>query len=128
MKSYISLGKYGEFVAKKYLINLKWQILGLNFRRKNDEIDIIARSPNKTLVFVEVKTRTINNLSTLDALTPEDNLTAEKLRKISRACEFFARKFDHLIDPEAGWRIDLIAIELCADGKRVSAIRHYKNI
>lgn len=124
----ITKGKYGESVACRFLINKKWNILARNVRRKSDEIDVIARDTRGVLVFVEVKTLIINSLSTLDALTPEDNLTAAKLRKIARTCEFLARKYADLIDEVAGWRIDLVAVELFSDGRRISAIRHYENI
>ncbi|HEX4104424.1 MAG TPA: YraN family protein [Candidatus Paceibacterota bacterium] len=124
----ISIGRHGESIAVNYLIKNKWIVLTRNYKRKGDEIDIIAKSPDKTLVFLEVKTLVITSLSTLDALMPEDNLTSAKRRKLNRTCEFFARKNDYLIDEEMGWRIDLIAIELFANRIGVSALRHYENI
>lgn len=128
MKSRISQGKYGESIAINYVVNLGWSIITRNYRRKSDEIDAIAKTGDGLLVFIEVKTRTINNLSTLDALTPEDNLTAHKLHKISRTCEFFAREHPELVSEDLGWRIDLISVELHTDGEHISAIRHYENI
>lgn len=128
MKSRIIYGKYGESIASEHLLRLGWSIITRNYRRKADEIDLICKSEIGTLVFVEVKTIVINNLSTLDALTPEDNLTLKKLHKIGRTCEFFVRKHPELVNEEIGWRIDLVAIDLCADGKEISDLRHYENI
>ena len=119
-------GKYGENVACTYLNKNGWEILFRNYRRKSDEIDIIAKL-RELLVFFEVKTLIKHSLSTLDALRPEDNLTSAKLRKIRRTCEFFARLHPELIDPDAGWQMDLLAIEISPEGKTI-AIRHYKNI
>lgn len=123
----IKIGQIGENAANEYLINNGWNILIKNYKRKGDEIDIIGLSKDRTLVFFEVKTLFINRLSTFDGLSPEDNLSAKKLHKITRACEFFARQHSELIDPDKGWRIDLIAIELGIDQKPKN-MRHYENI
>ncbi len=124
LKNYkkISVGKLGEDAACAYLTRLGWKVLLRNYRRKSDELDIIAKAPDGTLVFCEVKT-----LIKQGNLTPEDNLTAHKFRKISRTCEFFARQHPELIDEEKGWRIDLIAVDIGMTGK-VEDIRHYENI
>ena len=53
-------GKLGEDLATKYLEKIGYKIVARNFRCRQGEIDIIARSTEE-LVFVEVKTRT--NLS-----------------------------------------------------------------
>ena len=47
-------GKYGELLAKKYLIKKGYEILTTNYRSRFGEIDIIAKD-KKELVFVEVK-------------------------------------------------------------------------
>ena len=50
-------GKIGEDKAETYLKEQGYEILCRNFRCMQGEIDIIARD-KKTIVFVEVKTRT----------------------------------------------------------------------
>ena len=50
------LGKKGEDLAVKYLINKGYRILNRNFRYRKAEIDIIARK-HKVLAMIEVKTR-----------------------------------------------------------------------
>lgn len=57
MVSNISRGKYGEELAKDYLITKGYSILETNYRNKIGEIDIIAKDKD-ILVFIEVKTRT----------------------------------------------------------------------
>ena len=51
------IGNFGEQIAVEYLENKGYAILDRNWRHKQDEIDIVARS-GMWLVFVEVKTRT----------------------------------------------------------------------
>ena len=121
------LGNTGENIAIKFLIKKGWKILARNYRRKSDEIDAIAIAPDKTLVFCEVKTLRVSATAHDDGLSPEDSLSMEKFRKISRACEFFARENPRLVDDERGWRIDLVAIDLGLNDEP-SAIRHYENI
>ncbi len=121
------LGKFGENVAEKYLTGkANCRIIARNYRRKSDEIDIIAASVDGTLIFCEVKTL-LKNPDFPDGLIPEDNLTSAKYRKISRTCEFFAREHQELISEDKGWRIDLLAIDISPDGA-VKDIRHYENI
>ena len=50
-------GKIGEDEAEEYLKEQGYEILCRNFRCMQGEIDIIAKD-KKTIVFVEVKTRT----------------------------------------------------------------------
>ncbi len=118
----VSLGKIGENLACEYLVKNGYRVLERNYRTKWDEIDIIAIAKDKTLVFVEVKTLRVLP----DSLTPEDNLTVVKRRKISRACQLFAAQKSELIKEDKGWRIDLIAISVKEDGSH--EVRYYMNI
>ncbi len=122
------IGKLGEGIACEHLLDKGWKVLERNYRRKSDEIDIIAKSPDGMLIFCEVKSfATGEDWDGAKGLLPEDNLTAAKFRRISRTCGFFARQHPELIDEDKGWRIDLIAIDIAIDGK-ASDIRHYENI
>ncbi len=51
-------GALGEDTAVEYLLNAGYSIETRNFRTKVGEIDIVARSPEGLLVFVEVKSAT----------------------------------------------------------------------
>lgn len=116
-----NIGEIGESAACWFLLKNKYKILFRNYREKFDEIDIIARSFDGVLVFVEVKTLKEN----VGDLIPEDNLTKSKLKKISRACRIFAGSHKELVN-DRGWRIDLIAITLHGEGD--SIISHYENV
>src|SRR5882672_2056144 len=111
MQNRLNIGKNGEELAIKYLIKNGYKIISQNYRWKSYEIDVIAIDPDKTLVFVEVKAL-LQMPEYLERLTPEDNLTPWKLKKLSRGCQFFAAQNQNIIDDEKGWRIDLIAITL----------------
>jgi putative endonuclease len=115
------LGQFGEDFACKYLVNNDYKIIERNFRKPWGEIDIIAKAPDKTLVFVEIKTMKEN----LAGLKPEDQLTTSKLKKIKRAASLYAGHRQDLIKDDKGWRIDLIALTI---KEKSCLVRHYKNI
>ena len=124
------IGNLGEDLACEYLVKKKYKIIDRNFRQKWGELDIIAKAPDKTLVFVEVKTMTDNGDN---GLQPENQLTQAKLEKLKRTASLYAGHFQNLINDKKGWRIDLIAIDLnlasglTKDGKDCDT-RHYENI
>lgn len=127
MNKNLKTGKIGENKAVEYLINNKYKIISKNHKEKYDEIDIIAKHFNGTLVFVEVKTFSfLGDVEPQNTLMPEDNLTRFKFHKIVRGCMRFAAKNPYLINEEKGWQIDLIAVLLWDDG--TYKIRHYENI
>jgi putative endonuclease len=120
------IGRIGEDLACQFLIKNRYKILKRNYREKFDEIDIVARSIDKTLVFCEVKTF-IGMPNPEIGLIPEDNLSKSKFKKISRACEMFAAKHQNLIDEKMGWRMDC-AVVLLGEGRRSFTLRYYENI
>jgi putative endonuclease len=120
----ITIGKIGEDLACGYLVEKGYKILARNYKEKWDEIDIIARAKDGTIVFVEVKTLQ-GPRSAAEELVPEDNLTRAKLHKLRRACGAFANKNADLINDRKGWRIDLLALTL--DGEK-GIINKYENI
>lgn len=60
MNTNLSKGKYGETLAKEYIISKDYKILELNYTTKLGEIDIIALDKD-IIVCIEVKTRTNKN-------------------------------------------------------------------
>ena len=116
-------GQIGEDLACEYLIKNRYKIMERNFKRPWGEIDIIVKDPNKTLVFVEVKA--IRQYGINSQLTPEDQMTAAKLRKVAKTASLYAGANPNLINQNMGWRIDLVAITLTEGAPQIS---HYKNI
>ena len=113
------VGKLGEDIACKYLIKKGYKIIKRNFKKPWGEIDIIARAPGKTLVFVEVKAVSEGEIKA------EDQLTKAKLKKLKRAACLYAGHYPEKISDKVGWRIDLLAITL---RRGDFSINHYENI
>jgi putative endonuclease len=121
----IQTGKIGEEIAGKYLVDKGYLILARNHKERFDEIDIIARSPSGILIFCEVKTIS-NRMGLLSSFMPEDNLSAAKLKKITRGSLVFLAKHPELVKGNEGWQIDLIAITLQEGNPAI--LHHYENI
>ncbi len=67
-----SFGDEGEDAAEEFLRKKKYKILERNFLVHQGEIDIIAQSPEKEIVFIEVKTRRSNAFgSAIEAISPQ---------------------------------------------------------
>ncbi len=128
MNTKSEIGKSGEEMAADFLINKKYKIIEINYRQVFGEIDIVAKSPNRTLVFVEVKTLIAGG----GGIAPEDNMTSAKIKKFKRIAQFYAAKNPKLIDEEKGWRMDVVAIDMPDNSNaydfRAPQIRHYENI
>ena len=122
------IGRIGEDLACEYLKNKGFQIIERNFRKPWGEIDIIAKEKNGALVFVEVKTmRQYGNAATVAALSPEENITKQKLTKIKRTSYLYANANPELIKDEIGWRVDAITISMDVQNQK-HQINHFENI
>lgn len=111
-------GKLGEKIAATYLIFKGYKILEKNKRTKRGEIDLICQK-GKTLVFVEVKTRT----SRLGGF-PEEAVNKEKLRRLQSAiARYLQNKQTNNIE---SIRVDVISIEF--SGVSLPHLYHIKNI
>lgn len=112
------LGKLGEDLACQLLKKKRYKIIERNYWQPWGELDIVAVSPEKILVFVEVKTVRVASL-----IAGEDQMTPAKLRKFKRVAELYANGSKLLSNK--GWRMDLVAVTV--DGDRVE-VKHYENV
>ncbi len=115
-------GRQGEDRAVAYLEQLGYAILARNWRTRRGELDIVARD-GACLVFVEVRTRRVGRRRDAPALgSPEESVTPRKqLQLAAMADEYlFQMPWD---GPK---RIDVIAVELAADGS-LSRLAHYRD-
>ncbi len=113
------LGKIGEDIACKYLVNKGYFIIERNFTLKCGEIDIVA-SKGSEIRFVEVKAIRYNDGASL--IKPEENVHSNKIKKLAKACLIYADTHK-IIDRE--WQIDVVAIEYDAD-RKVAYVRHHE--
>lgn len=102
MAQHNETGKEGEEMATLFLIKNGYKILSRNFRYKKSEIDIIAQK-EKTIAFVEVKTRTNAFFQ-----EPELSVTRSKQKQITLGANFYIQENDINLDI----RFDIIAITL----------------
>lgn len=122
-------GKTGEEIAAMFLESKGWQVIDRNYRKPWGELDIVAKDPEGILVFVEVKTLSMSAMFAGEHdehLTPEDNMSAAKIKKTQRIAGTYASHHPEHLDEERGWRIDLVAVDL-VEGES-ARVRHYENI
>lgn len=121
----LSLGRLGERIASKYLLEKGFKILEMNFHKRWGELDIISVDPSSgsgqvdTLVFVEVKTRMEH-----DFVSPEESMTPWKINSVKKSALYYKMKHPEL--PES-LRIDFLGIVLDQALKPIR-INHIKNI
>ena len=96
------IGKWGEALAVDRLMALGYEIIGRNIRTPYGEIDLIAKDGN-TVVFIEVKTRTVASFG-----HPEEAVTKQKLAHLQDSVLSYMQEH---IEITGDWRIDVIAIE-----------------
>jgi len=110
------LGRRGEDAAARYLKRLGYVIVGRGHRDNIGEIDLIAVD-GRTVVFVEVKTRTSH-----DAGHPADAVDEAKQRRLTRLALSYMKRHD-LLDCKA--RFDVVAVTWPNRGRPI--IEHFKN-
>src|SRR6266568_1346128 len=114
MRTKIDQGNRGEEFAVEFLTSQGFQIVERNFRIRGGEIDIIAietdsRTEEKTLVFVEVKTR-----SSGDYGTPLEAIGYYKIRALIKASQFYKMKHPGMPDL---MRIDAVSVLVNDEGQ-----------
>jgi len=108
----------GENIATEYLKRKGYKIVERNFRKGYGEIDIICIK-EKTLIFVEVKTRTSDKFG-----TPAESITYSKLMTLIKTAQYYKILNSNLPDQ---MRIDAILINL-ENGENDFKLEHIENI
>jgi putative endonuclease len=114
MAKHNEIGKMGEDIAYTYLVEQNIKVLERNWRYKRAEIDIVGLD-NKTLVFIEVKTRTDDILD-----RPENAVDTRKRTLLIKA----AIAYMHHIKHDWAIRFDILSIIL---RKEKPQIDHFKD-
>lgn len=111
-----ALGRYGESVAERHLIEQGMVPLDRNWRCDEGEIDLVLRDGD-ALVVCEVKTR-----SGHDHGSPHEAVDTVKLDRLRRLAERW--RLDHDLAHVADVRVDLVAVVHPARGAaRVDHVR-----
>ena len=116
-----SKGRYGESMAKDYLIYKNFRFIESNYQNKIGEIDLVM-SDNDTLVFVEVKLKVGDKYG-----LPEEMINRSKVSQIRRVAESYL-----VINPEMSrlykkYRIDAVCI-VTDESKEIKRISHYPSL
>lgn len=111
------LGPWGEKQAERYLKQRGFKLLERNFRCRSGEIDLIMHDQERTLVFVEVKTRAHEAFEPVESV-----ITQAKKTRMIRAARYFLAT--HQIQ-DRPLRFDVV----CVIGEKTASpeIRHYDN-
>ena len=94
------LGGWGESVAGVYLRKRRYKLLGVNYRCRGGEIDIIAEK-GRFIVFVEVKLR-----KNADFGEAREFVTTSKQKRIIHAAQNWLLRYPSRLQP----RFDVIEI------------------
>lgn len=108
-------GRYGEDMAKNYLLERGYEFIGANFEIDIGEIDLIM-AKDGWLVFVEVKYKSDDRLG-----RPEEMIGPAKIYQVKRVAEFYLMKNSEIKRHFQKWRMDAV----CILG---SEIKHYENL
>lgn len=123
-KEKISTGGLGEELAAKFLKKKGYAILEKNFQnpygKRLGEIDIIAKNKNE-IVFIEVKTRTLENYA---GSLPEESITPAKLHKLCKIANFYLKKSGLSDSP---YRFDAISVWISRDHQQ-HKLKHIEHI
>jgi putative endonuclease len=111
------LGRWGEKRCQRFLKRKGLKTLTRNFSCKTGEIDLIMVDTDRTIVFVEVRTRADETFG-----SAESSITFAKKSRLIRTARYFLATHD--ID-DRPFRFDVVAIVLGQKG--TPQIRYYKN-
>jgi len=113
------VGKKGEEAARSLLEEKGCRIIETNYQCPLGEVDIIA-AEGKTIVFVEVRTKTGNAFG-----SPEESINANKSRRLYRLAQYYLKAKSKNEYPA---RIDLIAVILDRKSLELKSIKHIRGI
>lgn len=113
------IGRTGEALARLFYEALGYRCLAANYRLPGGEIDLVVIR-DRTLVFVEVKTRSRGAVA-----SPEETVTRRKLHLLRRSVRAYLHRESP--PPWAFLRIDLVAVENRGEGAGL-VLRHHPGI
>jgi putative endonuclease len=112
-------GVWGETVAEQHVKAKGYRILGRRVRvGRRDELDLVARSPDQVLVFIEVKTRASEDFG-----RPFTAVDRRKRKALSRAA---LRYMMRLKEKPNYFRMDVVEV-IGAPGGDAPMVRHLEN-
>ncbi|MFF2888058.1 YraN family protein [Paenibacillus sp. NPDC057967] len=115
----LRIGRIGEAEAKRRLELGGYVILAVNWRRRQGELDLVARDGER-IVFVEVRSRSAASSGRYG--TAAESVDPRKQRQV----RMLAQKYMQLTNRhDAAMRFDVIAVTIGADDT-IAEYRHYE--
>ena len=115
------VGKEGEEIAARFLLDKGYKILERNYHTRFGEIDLIAVK-NDVLTFVEVKLKQGDYFG-----TPEEMIGNSKLSQVQRMAEFYLMDKPDTAKIYKTYSIDAVCVVM-DEGGEVQRINHYENL
>ena len=112
------LGRRGEAAAARFLQRRGYKIIARHERLRGGELDLVAVDRDRTLVFVEVKTR-----ESQQAGHPAEAVDLAKQRRLTRLAVTFMKRHGLM---ECAARFDVVAVTW-PEGRRRPTIEHIQN-
>lgn len=112
----LAVGRRGEELAVKYLLNKGYEILVRNYRCKIGEIDVVARHA-QALIFVEVRSS-----SSLAFGWPHESVNHKKKSKLRMVAQYYIQSTCYNLPV----RFDVIGISFGTDGQ-LKSIEHVED-
>lgn len=109
-------GQKGEAIAEQFLKKQGYRIVERNFRCKFGEIDLIAYK-NKTLSFIEVKTRSSDAFG-----QPIESVNKDKQRRLVRLANYYLYK--KKASDALPCRFDVVSIMLKGNQHEIELIQN----
>ncbi len=122
------IGRLGEDLACKFLLNKGFKIVDRNYREKWGEIDIVA-TKGKNLSFFEVKSVSDETISSkvtheTSSFRPEERVDRLKLKKMARVIQSYL--IDRSVSDETVWDFNVLAVTI-DQAKKVARIKFIEN-
>lgn len=117
LPEHLKTGLRGEQLAARYLIKNKYRIISSNFATKLGETDIVAEDKDKTICFIEVKTRSPGQM-----LAPAEAVDYRKSENLKTNASAFLKMTKN---ESATVRFDII--EVILHDLFTADINHIKN-
>jgi len=112
------IGKFGEILAKNYLVKYGYKILDTNVKLSYQELDIVALK-DELIIFIEVKTRVSQFYG-----PAENAFQFTKLERFRRGIEMYINNKKLHVEEI---RADLITVDIDRI-KKTAKIKHYKDV
>jgi putative endonuclease len=120
------IGAIGENAAVKTLKKSRYKILARNIHISHNELDIVAlHKKSGMIVFVEVKTRSVNSDLYSPFGTPSDAVTKQKQMRTIQAARGYLNANPRLNKYQP--RFDVIEVYLEKENKKIINTNHFEN-